>query len=68
MSIEQACKLFENDAKARDLRESTLKKYRVLFKQIQTFARTHGLRFIKEYDLTMLRKFHDHGPTAEYRP
>jgi site-specific recombinase XerD len=59
MSVEQACKTFENDAKARGLRESTLKKYRVLFKQLQAFALTNGLRFIKEYDLTMLRKFRE---------
>lgn len=58
-SIEQACNIFEKDAKARGLRESTLKKYRVLFKQLQAFAHTHGLRFIKELDLMMLRKFRE---------
>src|ERR1017187_541505 len=59
MSIEQACNAFENDAEARGLREPTLKKYRVLFKQIQAFASTLGLNFIKQYDLTMLRKFRE---------
>jgi hypothetical protein len=48
VTIAQACQAFENDAKARGLREPTLKKYRVLFKQIQAFARAEGLRFIKE--------------------
>jgi hypothetical protein len=37
-TIEQACHAFENDAQARGLRESTLKKYGVLFKQIKAFG------------------------------
>jgi site-specific recombinase XerD len=55
-TIEEACKAFEKDAKARGLRESTLKKYRVLFKQTQVFARAEGLRLIKQFDLKMVRR------------
>lgn len=59
ISIEHACQAFEKDAKARGLRESTLKKYRVLFKQLQAFARAEGLRFIKQCDLMTMRKFRE---------
>jgi site-specific recombinase XerD len=58
-TIEQASRAFENDAKARGLRESTLKKYRVLFKQIQDFARAEGLHLIKQFDLGTLRRFRE---------
>jgi hypothetical protein len=58
-TIEHACRAFENDARARELREPTLKKYRVLFRQLQAFAHVEGLRFIKECELGMLRKFRE---------
>jgi hypothetical protein len=58
-TIEQACQAFENDANARGLREPTLKKYRVVFKQLQAFAKTEGLRFIKQCELATLRKFRE---------
>src|SRR5262249_47616070 len=58
-TIEQACQAFENDALARGLREPTLKKYRVLFRQLQVFAKAEGLRFIKECELGTLRKFRE---------
>jgi len=60
-TIERACQAFENDAKARGLREPTLKKYRVLFRQLQAFAQAEGLRFIKECELGTLRKFRGSG-------
>jgi site-specific recombinase XerD len=58
-TVEQACNAFECDAKARGLREPTLKKYRVLFKQLQEFARADGIKFIKECDLAALRKLRE---------
>src|ERR1700733_1118045 len=39
------------DAKTRNLNESTMYKYRLLFKQIGDFAQKRGLRFLKELDL-----------------
>src|SRR5580692_8338888 len=36
------------DAKTRNLNESTIYKYRLLFKQISDFAQKRGLRFLKE--------------------
>lgn len=57
VTLEQACEAFLEDARARGLREPTLYKYRLLFRQIQEFAVQQGLRFLKEFDLSMLRKF-----------
>src|SRR5437867_3761655 len=54
LSIGSACQAFENDAVARGLRDATLKKYRVLFKQLQAFATARGLTFIKQFDLMEL--------------
>ncbi len=45
------------DAKARKLNESTIYKYRLLFKQISDFAQKHGLRYLKELDLQTLDEF-----------
>src|ERR1035438_8420895 len=58
-TIEQACLGFENDAAARGLRESTLKKYRVLFAQLRAFADNEGLILIKQFDLAALRRFRE---------
>lgn len=57
ITIEQACDAFLEDAQARKLREPTLYKYRLLFRQIREFAGEKGLRFLKEFDLAVLRKF-----------
>lgn len=57
VTIEQATELFLEDASARELREATLYKYRLLFRQLQTFAADHGLRYLMELDLERLRKF-----------
>lgn len=68
MSIEQAIQAFLLDAEARDLKESTLKKYGVLFKQLSAFAAGAGLHWIKQCELEPLRKFReswaDHGIAA----
>ena len=62
VTIEQACDAFLEDAQARKLREPTLYKYRLLFRQMQGFATEHGLRFLKEFDLAVLRKFRASWP------
>jgi integrase len=64
ITIEQACDAFLEDAEARKLREPTLDKYRVLFRQMQAFAAKAGLRFIKELDLAAVRKFRANWPDA----
>jgi integrase/recombinase XerD len=66
--IEQACEQFLADAEARRLRESTLKKYRVLLNQLRAFAGDRGCRFMEQLDLQPLRQFreswHDGGVSA----
>lgn len=57
VSVEMACEEFLESAKARGLKDSTRYKYRLLFGQMKTFARDSGLRFLRELDLAMLRKF-----------
>ncbi len=59
VTIQQAWSDFLADAAARDLRESTLKKYRVLQKQMEAFARELGLKSIREFDVVLLRKFRE---------
>jgi integrase len=55
--IEQACDKFLADAKARELREPTLYKFRLLFKQLQQFAKDKGLVFMSDFDLDKVRDF-----------
>ncbi len=57
LSVSDAHHSFLADAEARGLRPPTLKKYRVLFAQMQTFANQEGLLFIKQWRLDMLRRF-----------
>ena len=57
ITIARACEEFLKDAQARELREATLYKYRLLFRQLQAFADSEGLRYLKELDLERLRKF-----------
>jgi integrase/recombinase XerD len=57
INIAEAGERLMNDARARKLNESTLYKYRLLFKQIGEFAERHGLRYLKELDLTTLDDF-----------
>jgi integrase/recombinase XerD len=56
-TIQQALDKFLADAKARQLNESTIYKYRLLFKQIGKFAKERGLRYLKELNLPMLDDF-----------
>jgi len=62
ISIEHACDEFLREADARELRESTLNKYRVLFAQLKAFAADRGLRFVKELDLSETRRFRQSWP------
>jgi integrase/recombinase XerD len=62
VTIKQACDSFEADAKARDLREPTLYKYRLLFRRLQEFAEGRGLRFVAELNLDTLREFRNSWP------
>ena len=52
------------DAQARKLNEATLYKYRLLFRQLDSFAETHKLQFLKQLDLDTLAISGQRGKTA----
>jgi integrase/recombinase XerD len=56
-TIKEACDQFLEDARARELREATLYKYRLLFRQLQEFSEKNGLRFVGEMNLGIVRAF-----------
>jgi integrase/recombinase XerD len=56
-TIREACEAFLQDAVARNLREKTVYKYRLLFRRLEEFAQANGLRFLEELDIATLRKF-----------
>jgi site-specific recombinase XerD len=56
-TIEEATEKFIEDAKARNLREATLYKYDLLFRQLKAFADEYGLIFISDFTLDWTRKF-----------
>jgi site-specific recombinase XerD len=56
-TLQTAGEKYLADAKARKLNESTIYKYRLLFKQINDFAQKQGLRYLKELDLQTLDEF-----------
>jgi integrase len=57
ITIQLAGERFLVDAATQKLKESTICKYRLLFKQIGDFAQKRGLRYLKELDLVMLDEF-----------
>lgn len=57
VTIQQAGNSFLADVKSRQLAECTAYKYRLLFKQLEAFAKKHGLRFVEELDLARLGQF-----------
>lgn len=56
-TIQEAAENFIEDAKARNLRDATLYKYDLLFRQLRAFAGEHGLTFISEFNSDWVRKF-----------
>jgi hypothetical protein len=56
-TIEHASSEFLRDAAARELREPTLYKYRLLFRRLAEFAAAHGIRYVAELDLETVRAF-----------
>jgi integrase len=57
ITIAQAWDEFLADAKARNLRKSTVYKYNLLSRQMARFAEDQGIRFLRELELPVLRKF-----------
>jgi integrase len=62
LTVKEACEKFIADSEARGLRATTLYKYRLLFRQLQEFARENGLRFLSECDIDFLRRFRASWP------
>lgn len=58
-TIEEGCKKYLADAEARQLREPTLYKYRLLLKQLKAYAQQHGLVFISDFDLERTSAFRE---------
>ena len=57
VTVERAASEFVADAEARNLKDKTVYKYRLLFRQLIEFAEDQGIRFLKEFDPPSLRKF-----------
>jgi integrase/recombinase XerD len=62
ITIEFARDEFLRELKARNLRETSIDKYRVLFRQMVAFAQESGRRYITEFDLQSLRQFRASWP------
>ncbi len=67
MTLVQIWGRFLADLEARQLHASTVRKYRLLFRQMKEFAERRGLRFLSEFNLDTLSRFrgewHD-GPRS----
>ncbi len=62
VTIARACEVFLEDAAARNLREPTLYKYRLLFRRLQEFAKGKGIQFVRQLDLSAMRDFRASWP------
>jgi site-specific recombinase XerD len=57
MTLQMAWQEFLVDIEARKLSAATIRKYDLLSRQMQEFAKQHGFRLIDEFDLGILGKF-----------
>lgn len=57
VTLEEAWKRFFADLGTRNLHPSTLRKYRLLSRQMTEFASQHRLRFLQQFDLPTLSEF-----------
>ncbi len=62
ITVKEACDKFISDAEARGLREPTLYKYRLLFRQLQEFAAPYGITAMLHFDVDWLRRFRASWP------
>jgi integrase/recombinase XerD len=60
--VKDACDKFISDAEARGLREPTVYKYRLVFRQLQDFAAVYGLASMVESDVDWVRRFRASWP------
>jgi site-specific recombinase XerD len=57
ITLEEVWKHFLVDLAARNLQGSTIRKYRLLCRQMEEFAHQRRLRFIRQFDLPTLSEF-----------
>ena len=57
VTLESAVDDFVADLERRKLASETIRKYRFLFRRMQEFAQSQGIRFLKEFDVATTRKF-----------
>ena len=57
ITIEQAKKNFLADAEARKLKDSTIDRYRIVFRQLEAFAAKEHLQLLGELDTAALNRF-----------
>jgi len=57
LTVAEGCDKFIADAEAQNLREPTLYKYRLLFRQLQDFGSANRLPFIMDFDIDWVRRF-----------
>lgn len=58
-TIDHATDSYLVDARQRNLHESTIYKYSLLFSQLKVFAEKKGIRYVKQLNLEMLRGFRE---------
>jgi integrase/recombinase XerD len=61
-TVEQATDAFIQDAKARALREPTLYKFTLLFRQMKQFADKEGLVYVSDFTVEAARRFRESWP------
>lgn len=64
--IDQACDAYLKDAEARELREPTLYKFRLLFRQMKGFAKTEGLVYASDFNVNSVRQFRQSWPNKNF--
>lgn len=57
ITIAEVCEAFLQDARSRGLQDSTMEIFERLFKRMKEFATAHGVVFISEWSLEVLREF-----------
>jgi integrase/recombinase XerD len=65
-TVEQACEKFIQDGEARGLREPTLYKFRLLFKQLKQFAADKGFVFVSDLTVDDVRAFRASWPNKNF--
>lgn len=65
-TILDATESFVRDAEARGLRTASVYKYRLLFKQLNAFARDKGFLYLDELDVDALRGFRESWQNKNY--